>query len=133
MEKVYTLKSGRAVKVTASRKRTSHTWGEAHFAYTIDMLAGDASYKFTYHDSPYNYQRGIGMTQEMIDGAVMCALLDADSYAQYMSSEDFIRAYGYGDLREGVKAYWGCREASERLEQMMTQDEREELYQIVDC
>ena len=135
MQKIYTLKSGKEVKVTASHRRMSQAWGQTHYAYTIVMAAGEDRYRFTYHDSAANYQRGLTFHEGVLDGAVYCALMDASSTEEYPTKEEFLRAYGYdwSNMKEGLQAYWACREATARINEMMTREEQEELLGIADC
>ena len=134
MTKTYELKTGKQVKVSASHKRKSVTWGQEHFAYTIEMSVGDEKYRTTFHDSAMHYPYGHATTQ-MIDSAVNCTILDADSYDHNRTFQDFCDEYGYDlelDEKNARNAFEGCREAYEALERLLTQDEMNELVEMTD-
>lgn len=130
MKKTYTLKSGRAVQVTASNKRVSNTWGGRHYAYTATISVDGEEYRTTFHDSVANFGRGISYPEGMTDDILGCVVLDASSFEEYPVLHDFLHAYGYDAWdRAGIKAWEGCREASEHLRRMLSQEDMEELFQ----
>ena len=132
MKKSYTLKSGRAVQVTAGNKRVSLVWGDRHFAYTATIAVDGEEYRTTFHDSVANFQRGISYPEGMTDSILESVVLDATSYEEFPVLEDFLRAfcYPYGD-REGIKCWEGCREASEHLRRMLSEEDFQELQNII--
>jgi hypothetical protein len=132
MEKIYTLKSGRTVTVSANRKRISHTWGGAHYAYTAMIAVDGEHYKTAFHDSVANYWRGVSYPEGMTDSILECSVLDAFSYEQNPYLADFLQAYGYEyGSREGERAFNGCREASEQLRRMLSTEDLNEILEAV--
>ena len=132
MEKTFTLKSGRAIKVTASNKRISTTWGGRHYAYTATISVDGEEYRTTFHDSVADFAMGVSYPKGMTDSILECIVMDASSYEEYPSLHDFLRAYGYepGD-REGAKAWNSCREVSEYLQRVLSQEDIEELHETL--
>lgn len=133
MTKTYTLSSGTQVKVTAKNKRVSNHWGHLHYAYTIVIDVDGDTYKTTFHDSGMNYSRGVSYPKDLINSAVNCTMLDADSYDHNPTLEEFLDEYGYDwEDENGYKAFAGCREAYERISRMLTLDEQNELVEMTD-
>ena len=132
MKKVYTLKSGRTVEVTASNKRVSTTWGDRHFAYTATIAVDGEEFRTTFHDSVANFQRGISYPDGMTDSILESVVLDAVCYEDHTSLDEFLHHYCYepGD-REGIKCWEGCREASEHLRRMLSEEDFQELQNII--
>lgn len=132
MKKVYTLKSGRTVQVAASNKRASLVWGGRHYAYTASVSVDGDEYRTTFHDSVANFDRGVSYPEGMADSILECVVLDASSYEEFPVLHDFLHAYGYerGD-RAGIKAWEGCREASEHLRRMLSEEDFQELQNII--
>lgn len=131
MTKVYTLKDGRQVKVTAKNKRESRKWGLIHFAYTIVIEFEGETFKDTYNDSHVNWCNAKGATKEMIDNAVDCIIEDASAYDYHQSLEDFLDAYGYDpEDKEGIDAYFGCKETYDGLKKMFTTEDLSELTEL---
>lgn len=134
MTKTYELPNGTKVKVTAKNKRVAKKFMNAeHYAYTITIEAGDKMFKTTYHDSIRNYNIGKGATEEMIDTALDCILMDYDSYDYNPDLNDFMDEYGYDpEDDKGEKVYKACKATFDALNAMFTRQELEDLTNMVD-
>lgn len=134
MTKTYELPNGTKVKVTAKNKRVAKKFMNAeHYAYTITIEVGDKMFKTTYHDSIRNYNIGKGATEEMIDTALDCILMDYDSYDYNPDLNDFMDEYGYDpEDDKGEKVYKACKATFEALNAMFTRKELEDLTNMVD-
>ena len=136
MTKEYTIGSGKTIKVTAKNKRVAKRFqgGEDHYAYTIvfQVVGNDVAFKTPYHDSVYNFSRGRGYSEELIDSAVYCILMDAYSYEECRDVETFCRTFDYEDVNQGRKVYNACRDTYEIIHALLTEEEIEELYNIVE-
>jgi hypothetical protein len=134
MTKTYELPNGTKVKVTAKNKRVAKRFMNAeHYAYTITIEVGDKMFKTTYHDSIRNYNIGKGATEEMIDTALDCILMDYDSYDYNPDLNDFMDEYGYDpEDDKGEKVYKACKATFDALNAMFTRQELEDLANMVD-
>lgn len=134
MTKTYELPNGTKVKVTAKNKRVAKKFMNAeHYAYTITIEVGDKMFKTTYHDSIRNYNIGKGATEEMIDTALDCILMDYDSYDYNPDLNDFMDEYGYDpEDDKGEKVYKACKATFDALNAMFTRQELEDLTNMVD-
>jgi hypothetical protein len=134
MTKTYELPNGTKVKVTAKNKRVAKRFMNAeHYAYTITIEVGDKMFKTTYHDSIRNYNIGKGATEEMIDTALDCILMDYDSYDYNPDLNDFMDEYGYDpEDDKGEKVYKACKATFDALNAMFTRQELEDLTNMVD-
>lgn len=135
MVKNYTLSNGTNIIVKATNKREACTkmFNNKHFVYTITFKVGNNKFSTTFHDSNYNYCRNIGATEEMINDAVNCIILDARSYSNYTNFYDFCSAFGYEvHGGEGYKVWKSCRKICEKLEDMFSSNEIEELFNITE-
>jgi hypothetical protein len=134
MTKTYELPNGTKVKVTAKNKRVAKKFMNAeHYAYTITIEVGDKMFKTTYHDSIRNYNIGKGATEEMIDTALDCILMDYDSYDYNPGLSDFMDEYGYDPEDDnGEKVYKACKATFDALNAMFTRQELEDLTNMVD-
>ncbi len=99
-----------------------------HVKYNCALSNKNGEYLFTYQCNP-NY---VKITKESV---LACVLSDARCYQDcVIGSEDdtiqeFANMFGYDSIKECLKAYKGCKDASEKLNKMYTQEEQEELYE----
>jgi hypothetical protein len=130
MTKTYTLSNGKVVTATAKNKRVTKKFhGSDHYAYTIVLESDGHYFKTSFHDSVYNYRANKGATEEMINNAIYCIILDGDSYKANPNFNDFINEFGYDeDDKNGRKVYDGCKKTYECLCAMFTEDEIDSLY-----
>ena len=133
MTKTYTLKSGEQFTVTAKNKRKSNHWGQEHFAYTIVIERDGLTYKTTYHDSAMNFYHNQGATEQMINSALNCVVMDYYAYDSNDALYDFLNEYGYDyEDDKGIKAYIGCFEAYIYLSRMFSIEEIDEISEMTD-
>lgn len=133
MTKTYTLRDGSTFTVTAKNKRKSKHWGQEHFAYTIVIERDGLTYKTTYHDSAMNFYHNQGATEQMINSALNCVVMDYYAYDSNRDFNDFIDEYGYDyEDENGVKAYNGCFEAYTYLKRLFSIEEIDEIAEMTD-
>ena len=123
-----------------------------HTEYKLKLSYKGNEYKFTFHDSVYNYQNNKKLNK---DDALNSVLLDASAYEQSKDEKEFLDAffcnvsdlyedymrgmelhemYDYSakkdvdELKAGLKAYRGCKETYNALQDMFTNDELSQLY-----
>lgn len=136
MTKEFKLSGGKTIKVTAKNKRVAKKFqgGQEHYAYTIifEVVGNPIAFKSPYHDSVYNYSRGKGIDEDMIKSAVYCILMDAYSYDECRDVNDFCNEFGYEDPNEGQRVYNACRDTHEIINNLLSKEEIEELYNIVE-
>lgn len=135
MEKIYELSNGTIVKVKATNKREARTksFNNRHYAYTITFIVGENKFSTTFHDSADNYCKRIGATEEMINDAVNCIILDTYAYSNNTNFYDFCNAYGYEiHNNEGYRVWNACAKICEKLENLLNSEEIKELYEITE-
>lgn len=132
MVHIFTLPDGKQVKVTAKNKRVAKKFfDKEHYAYTLTVEVDDKMLKTTYHDSVANYNKGQGATQEMIENALYCVILDADSYYNAPNYLEFIDAFGYEDDDHGKRVFNACKATYDELYTMLSGEEVDILYDMV--
>lgn len=134
MVHTYTLSNGKEVKVTLKNKRVNKKFfgrDAEHYAYTviIEVEGSKLAYKTTFHDSIANFRSGKGPSVDLIDDGVYSIIMDADSYKQCPKYTDFINELGYEDDAEGRRVYKACKETSDILNAMFTEEEIDSLYE----
>lgn len=83
--------------------------------YQVTITNNAEVYRYTFHDSIYNTQRG-EMSSDF--NILYCAVLDAEAYEYNDSLQDFADNYGYDlyeDRKKAEKAFNGCKTAYESL------------------
>ena len=124
--------NGREVKVTAKNKRVAKKFfDKEHYAYTLTVEVGDKMLKTTYHDSVANYEERRGATREMIENALYCVILDADSYLNAPNYLEFIDTFGYEDSDYGKRVFNACKATYDELYAMLSGEEVDALYDMV--
>ncbi|MBQ4031878.1 MAG: hypothetical protein II625_09010 [Bacilli bacterium] len=99
----------------------------SHVKYNCEIANKNGSYLFTYQCNP----KYVKIRKENV---LACVLSDARCYQDcIIGSEDdniqeFANMFGYDNIKECLKAYKGCKKASEKLSKMYTQEEQEVLY-----
>ena len=92
--------------------------------YEVELSYKGNSYITDYTDSIMAYRNG----EEINFRNVMeCLLLDKSAYDSCTDIDDFQREFGYEKVSECLKAYNGCKETSEALDRMFTEEELEQL------
>ena len=98
-----------------------------HVKYNCELVNKNGEYLFTYQCNP----KFVKITKESV---LACVLSDARCYQDCIigSDEDnvqeFANMFGCDNIKECLKAYKGCKEASEKLNKMYTQEEQDVLY-----
>ena len=65
----------------------------------------------------------------MFDEIVECIILDGMSYRDYPTEEDFCNCFGYDE--HDVAVFKACKETWESLNKLLTEEEMEELSEMV--
>ena len=92
--------------------------------YEVELNYNGKTYTAYYIDSVRAYRNG----EEINFRNVMeCLLMDKSAYDCYPDIDDFQNEFGYEKVSECLKAYNGCKETSEGLERLFTEEELEEL------
>ena len=106
----------------------SELFTREHRKYICEIANDKGGYLFTYQCNP-NY------TRPTKDRLIACVLSDARCYQDCLigSEEDnlqeFANMFGYdNDLKELMRAFKGCKEASNKIDKMLTRQEQEDLY-----
>ena len=134
MKNIYKLSTGKEITVSSTNKGTSNALlGDTHYRYLIKFVVGDISVSFTFHDSIYNYRKGITANKQMIDSAVDCIISDGFAFANNSKLANFLIEYGYDDYNytEGKKCYNGCMDTWYKLLKIMSEEEISELFEII--
>ena len=92
--------------------------------YTIEMNYNGQSYDFEFTDSVSAYRNSEPLHYKEV---LECLLSDKSAYDSCRDIDDFQAEFGYEKASELLKAYNGCKETSEGLERLFTEEELEEL------
>lgn len=117
------------IKATYERTNDkSDLFTPQHIKYACSISNEKGVYSFTYQCNP-NY------TKPTKKSLIACVLSDARSYQDSVigSEEDnlqeFANMFGYdNDFKALMRAFKGCKEASEKISKMLSQEEQELLY-----
>ena len=144
------------VKITINGKvKTPSPFAKGlHYEYkhTISRVGDDSvTYTAVFHDSVANCEKNKPLNK---DDILHAFLMDAGSYDMSTSEKDFLEEFGYDEFKmydsyaryrsisfledcyalsdvklfkDGLKAYQACRKASEKLHNMFTDEEIEQL------
>ena len=134
MYKNYVLSTGTNVKVHLQKKgETSERFNGRnayHDIYRAILVFKEGKVTTTFHNSIANY--GKPLKEEDVDCAVECIIGDALDYKYHPSMNDFFDDFGYDyDDKEGEKVYRGCESIWWRLGKYLTEEEMNELENIV--
>lgn len=88
-------------------------------AYRVTLTYKGKKCSFTFHDNYYN--------KSSKKDFLYCLCLDANSYEFNSDISDFVREFGYNDIRKAWKAYDGCKRQYERLHKLFDAKEIEIL------
>ena len=78
----------------------------------------------------YQCNKRVEPTKEDV---LSCLLLDTISYDSCNDIDDFQSSFGYEKVSECIKVYNGCKKSSERMHEMFSEDELEELNSLINC
>ena len=127
-----------------------------HREYKLTLSYKGEEFNFTFHDSVYNYQRGLEHRVKLNkDDVLNSILLDASTYEQSRDEKDFLNEFGYNEfdlytyykngysfaamrgfaadkdvdnLKAGLKAYKECERTYNALNRIFTSNELDELH-----
>ena len=92
--------------------------------YEVELNYKGNSYITHYTDSVMAYRNGEDIDFKRV---MECLLLDKSAYDSCTDIDDFQNQFGYEKVSACLKAYNGCKETSEALDRMFTDEELEEL------
>ena len=92
--------------------------------YEVELTYKGESYSTTYTDSVAAYKNGEEIN---FKDFMYCILSDMSCFETCEDIDDFQANFGYEKASELLKAYNGCKETSEALHRIFTDEELEEL------
>ena len=95
--------------------------------YQVTITNNAEVYRYTFHDSIYNTQRG-EMSSDF--NILYCAVLDAEAYDSTRTLEDYADTFGY-DLYEDRKHTEKCFEACQKAYESITRLFGTEGYELL--
>lgn len=100
-------------------------WGGRNYnTYLIELSYNGKSYEFEYHDNYFRHD---------YEGVLRDILSDKRAYDLNSNIEDFASEFGYDYVSEECEeCFEGCKETSEALEEMFTDEELEQLEEEVE-
>ena len=103
-------------KVSANKGVREFHWGDWRYRFKIAVRIRDSKPMYvTYHDSAYNYGRGVEtLSEDGLRNALVCILEDSLSYAYNPSIAGFASEFGY-EYNEARQVFNACRSTYERL------------------
>ena len=96
--------------------------------YLLELYYNANTYVFDYTDSVMAYKNGEDLNYRNV---MECLLLDKSAYDSCRDIDDFQAEFGYEKVSECLKAYNGCKETSEGLERLFTEEELEQLQEEI--
>ena len=96
--------------------------------YEIELNYNGNSYITHFTDSVMAYRNNEALDFKQV---MDCLLLDKSAYDSCRDIDDFQNEFGYEKVSECLKAYNGCKETSEGLERLFTEEELEQLQEEV--
>lgn len=132
MENVKELLKRIDVEFTESKDQTD-LFTKYHTKFDCIMKYNGIAYKF-------NYQCNTYYIKPTRNDLILCSLQDANAYESTKINDDdlenigeFVKEFGYDDnLKEGLKAYKGCKNAYNHILKMFTNEEKESLYNFLE-
>lgn len=132
MENIKELLKKIDVEFTESEDQTD-LFTTYHTKFDCIMKYNGITYKF-------NYQCNTCYIEPNKNDLILCALQDANAYEStkindddFENIEEFIKEFGYNDnLKEGLKAYKGCKNAYNNIIKMFTNEEKESLFEFLE-
>lgn len=96
--------------------------------YEVELNYNGRTYTTHYTDSVMAYRNGEDLDFRQV---MECLLLDKSAYDSCRDIDDFQAEFGYEKVSECLKAYNGCKETSEGLERLFTEEELEQLQEEI--
>ena len=93
--------------------------------YFLELNYNNKKFSFPYTDSVMAYCNGDKLDKM---NALYCVLLDADAYDNSRDIDDFSAEFGYEKISECLKAYRACEKTSEKMHEIFTNAELEQLH-----
>ena len=94
--------------------------------YEVELNYNGETYTTHYTDSAMAYRNGEGIDFKQV---MECLLLDKSAYDNCRDIDDFQAEFGYEKVSECLKVYNGCKETSEALDRIFTEEELEQLQE----
>lgn len=95
--------------------------------YRIVLSNPNTYYAFNFTDSIFNTTNNKPLS---LDDVIYCILSDMHCYEDSIDINDFAAQFGFEKISKCLKAYNGCKEASEKLHQLFTDEQLEKLQTI---
>ena len=96
--------------------------------YEVELSYNGRTYTTHYTDSVMAYRNGEDIDFKRV---MECLLLDKSAYDSCRDIDDFQAEFGYDKVSECLKAYNGCKETSEALDRIFTEEELEQLQEEI--
>ena len=96
--------------------------------YEVELNYNGRTYTTHYTDSVMAYRNGKDIDFKRV---MECLLLDKSAYDNCRDIDDFQAEFGYEKVSECLKAYNGCKETSEGLDRLFTEEELEQLQEEI--
>ena len=96
--------------------------------YEVELNYNGRTYTTYYTDSVMAYRNGEGIDFKRV---MECLLLDKSAYDSCRDIDDFQAEFGYEKVSECLKAYNGCKETSEGLDRLFTEEELDQLQEEI--
>lgn len=95
------------------------------YKYYVKLSYNGNSSNFTYYESIYNFQKNVPLNKKDV---LYCLLSDMNCFEYTQNLQNFLDEFGYDDnIKQGIKAYKGCKLNSEKLHKIFSSDELEQL------
>lgn len=94
--------------------------------YEVELNYKGNTYTTYFTDSVMAYRNNEELNFKHV---MYCLLLDKSAYDNCTDIDDFQHEFGYEKVSECLKAYNGCKETSEGLDRLFTEEELEELQE----
>lgn len=119
------LKKQVKIKILTSKVIKS-PWANGYCKkYFLELNYNNKKFSFPFTDSVAAYCKN-----EKLDkiNALYCVLSDADAYDSTQNIDDFAAEFGYEKVSELLKAYRACEKTSEKMHEIFTDAELEQLH-----
>lgn len=94
-----------------------------HMRFDGKLSCGGKDYYFPYQCNP-------AYTTPTVEDIMEALLSDISSYECSRDIDDFYKEFGFEKVSDAIKAYESCKETSEALHRMFSEQELNELYEL---
>lgn len=105
---------------------------EYHTRFDCTLTYNNVTYNFDFQCNTENTEP----TKEVVLGCVLSdsrCYLDTKVYDDDIANlEEFNDLFGYMNIKELLKAYYGCKNAYNHISKMLTKEEQENLYDYLE-